>query len=621
MENKYKRNGLMYFLVVFVTIIVFLVIHLYYGGLSNDINQCNAGMVDNNIYTVNSGDSLEDIARMYNTTVEKLMEVNNLKDKNLSPGQALIIPVDEQSGTKKQPVNNIIAFNDNNKGKEPIDVDKIKLNTNKITMTIGGKKRIVAVIVPYNATNKSLVWESSDPSIVTVDSNGNIVALKEGEVTITVRTKDGKVKETCVVKVEKVKVDKIILNPTTMSLKVNTSAVIAAVIKPDNAIVDELIWSSSDPSVATVDNNGRVNGVKEGTAIITARTPDGTVTATCVVNIVSDTIPVTSIKFDKDNVSIKIGSTSQLIAKIEPENATERDLIWISSDPSIVTVDENGKIKGEKVGTVTITVKTKDGKVEATCTVTVEPIEVEEIILNTNKITLNVGDTEQITAIVEPENATNPELIWTSSDPTIATVDENGKVTGIKPGEVTITVKTPDGKVVETCTVIVEEVVEDDIIFVYEYDNDNYIYLINQFPTKDEVGKNLQGEKRTHDFKLKFNEKAAGVKYTITVEKLDGSDLDEKWAKQFLVNDGSDVLNCYRDNNRVKTFDEYKMYNNNPKERVLYEGVVSSSEATRGYKNFTFRMWVSEDLQLVNSDYLSETKTFKARINVYAVGN
>jgi len=158
-------------------------------------------------------------------------------------------------------------------------------------------------------------------------------------------------------------------------------------------------------------------------------------------------------------------------------------------------------------------------------------------------------------------------------------------------------------------------------VFEYEYDNDNYIYLINQFPIVDEIGKSLQGDKRTNDFKLRFNENAAGIKYTITVEKLDGSDLDDEWVKMFLVNDGADVSNCYRTNNRVKTFNEYNKYNNSSKERIIYEGIISSTEASRGYKDFTFRMWVSEDLQLNNNNYLSESKTYKARINVYATEN
>lgn len=163
--------------------------------------------------------------------------------------------------------------------------------------------------------------------------------------------------------------------------------------------------------------------------------------------------------------------------------------------------------------------------------------------------------------------------------------------------------------------------VNKNIVFEYDYDNGNYIYLVNQFPLKDEIGKSLQGEKRTNDFKLRFNGDATGVKYTITVEKMDDSDLDDEWVKMFLVNDGADVVNCYRSNNRVKTFNEYSKYKSNSKEKVIYEGIISSAEASRGYKDFTFRMWVSEDLKLENSDYLSQSKTFKTRINVYATEN
>ena len=160
-----------------------------------------------------------------------------------------------------------------------------------------------------------------------------------------------------------------------------------------------------------------------------------------------------------------------------------------------------------------------------------------------------------------------------------------------------------------------------DIYFEYDYDNDNYIYLINQFPIRDEVGKSLQGDKRTHDFKIKVNAKAEGVHYTIVAEKMDGNTLDDKWTKMYLVKDGGDIANCYRASNRIKTFNEYAKYQSNPKEAVIYEGIVSKSEALRGYIDYTFRMWVSEDLELQNSDYLSQSRTYRARINVYASKN
>lgn len=336
---------------------------------------------------------------------------------------------------------------------------------------------------------------------------------------------------------------------------------------------------------------------------------------------------IVSISFAQDNISVKIGDTLRLIPEIKPVDLSSSKLTWKSSDSSIVSVDEKGNIKGLKEGTAIITVTSPNGKT-TTIKITVESNEIKatDIILSPSKLLLKVGSSSQVSAIIKPENATNRELVWESSNTYVATVDENGIVKGISPGTTTITVKTKDGTVVSTITVIVElevtptPVPSDNIIFEYDYDKGNYIYLVNQFPIKDEVGKSLQGDKRTQDFKLKFNKAAAGVEYTITAEKLDESDFDDKWIKLFLVNDGSDVANCYRANNRVKSFDEYENYNNNPKEKILYKGVISGSEATRGYKDFTFRMWVSEDLELINSDYMSETKTYKTRINVYANG-
>ena len=154
------------------------------------------------------------------------------------------------------------------------------------------------------------------------------------------------------------------------------------------------------------------------------------------------------------------------------------------------------------------------------------------------------------------------------------------------------------------------------IEFEYENDEGNYIDLNNQFPTKDEDGKNFVGDKYTQDFKLKFNQKARGVSYTITAEKLEESDLENTWIKAYLESDGIGISNCFRENGRIKTMDEYADYKSNPNEKILYQGIVSQEEAKRGYKNFTFRMWISEDVKVYNEEY--PTKTVKVKINVYA---
>ncbi len=474
MKSKYKRNGLIYFLVIIVTITIYFVIHFYYSSFKKNVYQCNVEYLGGSIkHTVKNGDSLASIAKKYNITVEQLKKANNISSDQIFEGMELIIPKKDTIDPGKQPVNNIIAVD---KEKESTEIESLSFAQSNISVKKGDSLKLTVEVIPVDLSSTKLTWKSSNPSVVSVDENG------------------------------------------------------------------------------------KIKGLKDGTATITVTAPNG-ISASITVTVVSEEIKAKSITLSPSELSLPVGSSSQISAKVEPENATNRELIWESSNPSVATVDDNGVVKGIAPGTTVVTVKTKDGTVVGQVVVT-------------------------ITAEVTPTPTSTP----TSTSTPTAT-------------------PTPTPKPIS-----------DDIIFTYEYDNGNYIYLINQFPIKDEVGKNLQGEKHTNDFKLKFNDKAVGVKYTITVEKLDGSDLDDEWAKQFLVNDGTDVANCYRNTNRVKTFNEYAMYNDNPNERILYEGVISSNEAARGYKDFTFRMWVSEDLQLNNSDYLSETRTFKTRINVYAVG-
>ena len=157
---------------------------------------------------------------------------------------------------------------------------------------------------------------------------------------------------------------------------------------------------------------------------------------------------------------------------------------------------------------------------------------------------------------------------------------------------------------------------KDKIVFEYDYNEGNYIYLINQFPTSDEDGMNFVGDKYTQDFKLKFNENARGVSYTITAEKLEESDLEDDWIKLYLEADGEGIANCFRENGRIKTFNEYLNYSTSDNEKVLYHGVVSAEEARRGHKDFTYRMWISEDVMVNNEEY--PIKTIKVKINVYA---
>lgn len=165
------------------------------------------------------------------------------------------------------------------------------------------------------------------------------------------------------------------------------------------------------------------------------------------------TTSVTDITLNKTEGTLAVGDTETLVATIAPAGATNKMVEWSSSDESVATVDENGKVTAVKAGTATITAKALDGDKTATFTLTVKEA-ATSVTLNKTAIELSVGASETLTATIAPSGA-DDAVEWTTSDETVATVDENGKVTAVKAGTATITVTTKNGKTA-TCTVTVK---------------------------------------------------------------------------------------------------------------------------------------------------------------------
>ena len=183
---------------------------------------------------------------------------------------------------------------------------------------------------------------------------------------------------------------------------------------------------------------------------------EGTNTAQATFHVKTTTgiVPVEKVFLNKSELTLAVGQTEQLIATIEPENATNKNVSWSSSNEEVATVDEDGTVRAVGAGTATITVTTEDGNKTATCKVTVI-VPVERVSLNKSELTLVVGQTEQLIATIEPWNATNKNVSWSSSNEEVATVDEDGTVTAVGAGTATITVTTEDGNKTATCTVTV----------------------------------------------------------------------------------------------------------------------------------------------------------------------
>lgn len=326
-----------------------------------------------------------------------------------------------------------------------IPVSSVSLSKTSAELEIGNTLQLTATVSPSNATDKSVTWSSSNTTAATVTPTGFVAANAEGTANITA-TAGGK-SATCKITVKKpvIPVTSVELDQTDITLDAGETKTIQATVKPDNATDKTVTWSSSKTSVATVDNSGKVTGVDNGIVSVTATS--GGKSASCKVNVV---VLVKSIALDPISETIAVGKDPLTItATIIPANAADKSITWTSSKPEVATVS-NGVVTAVAAGTTTITADAS-GKT-AKCDITVVVL-VESVTLNKKNLALKSGNSETLVATVLPDNATDKTVAWTSSDTTIATVDNDGKVTAKAIGTAVITAQSGDKT--DTCTVTV----------------------------------------------------------------------------------------------------------------------------------------------------------------------
>ena len=331
---------------------------------------------------------------------------------------------------------------------KPIPVSSVTLDKSEITLAEGETLTLTATVKPDDAADKTVTWATSNKGVATVDASGKVTALRAGKATI--RAKSGKKSAYCKLSVT-ASATGISMNRTTLELTEGETETLTVRLEPANT-TDPVTWSSSDPSVATVDAGGKITAVKAGSAAITAQAGD--MSATCTVTVKAKVIPVSSVSLNKPSLELTEGDSETLTATVAPDNASDKTVSWSSSDATIASVDANGRVTAVKAGSATITAQA--GDLSATCTVTVKAkiIPVTSVSLNKPSLELTEGDTETLTATIAPDNATDKTVSWSSSDATTASVDATGKVTAVKAGTATITAKAGDKSA--TCTVTVE---------------------------------------------------------------------------------------------------------------------------------------------------------------------
>lgn len=305
-------------------------------------------------------------------------------------------------------------------------------------------------------------WTSSAPEIASV-RKGIVTGVAPGDAVITATAADsefvfGSFTVHVLIPVEKITV----WGPDTqMWLGGNGEEAVLALgcsVEPEDAYYQGVTWSSSDEAVAAVDENGTVRGLTPGTAVITATSTEPrsedrpVVSAACSVTVRQ---AVTGLKLNAEELAMYVGERAVLEAAAEPENADDPSVYFRSSNPDVAEVDPEGTVTATGCGECEISCEAADGSgVTAVCRITVTK-RVEGLAVRQKEIRIAVGGTYEVETIITPEDATNQELRWSSSNVFVARVAD-GKIEGISQGECVVTCTTTDGSnLSEQITVII----------------------------------------------------------------------------------------------------------------------------------------------------------------------
>lgn len=212
----------------------------------------------------------------------------------------------------------------------------------------------------------NLSYSSSDPNVVMVDANGNLVAVGAGTAEVALSSENGEIYDSGVITVIVTPTGISMPDSITLAMGSNANASVEATVSPDDATDVVVEYTSSDESVVTVDDTGYITAVAAGEADITAAITDAGLAASCHVTV---TPAIDSLSMSKSSVTLKPGASNTLSVSVSPEDADISGLTWTSSDEAVATVDQEGNVTAVADGNATITATI--GETTATCDVTV----------------------------------------------------------------------------------------------------------------------------------------------------------------------------------------------------------------------------------------------------------
>lgn len=356
----------------------------------------------------------------------------------------------------------ITVYTHNNKKAECIvNVSESNYHISETELTFdlseGAEQSKILSVYEGDTPASSVTWSSDNETVVTVtkkeDGSGTVTPVGVGTAQIKAVLSD-KTELSCLVTVTAFVID-ISLNKSVLNLRINQTEKLIATITPENAVDQTITWNSSNPEVASIDNAGNVTALTLGTTVITVTTSNKRA-AECSVTVSNYEISQSELIFQLGE-----GNPKTAVLSIKSDDTLVKDVIWSSDNEAVATVvkneDGSAEVTAVSAGTAKIAAKMPDGTI-LYCAVSVmadsttPEYPVTNIILDKTSLLLFEGQSEQLTAKVLPENATDKSITWSSSDSSIVTVNHTGKVTAVSSGETVVTATTSN-HITASCTV------------------------------------------------------------------------------------------------------------------------------------------------------------------------
>ncbi len=311
-----------------------------------------------------------------------------------------------------------------------------------LTLSVGRYITVKASVEPYGALREGATYSVSDESVASVDKDGKVRGLAIGTCELTATSKYDETVSVTIPVFVVVPVKQVILTAEQNSVVVGSTLQLTVAIKPEDATIQSVVYSSSDDAVLTVTQDGLVTGTGYGKATVTAESADGRAKDKLSISVKQ---PPESVSVSPASLTLAAGKSRQLQASVLPKTADDKTVVWTSADESIATVSRTGKVTGVSRGETVITAACKDNAA-ASFDIPVSVYQLATgVAFDRDSYDVTLGESLQLTYSVCPDDTSDQAVTYKVRNIKVATIDETGVVTALKGGSTTVTVTTADG--------------------------------------------------------------------------------------------------------------------------------------------------------------------------------